>query len=73
MNAVITLDVHAMDVVKDLIDKKIIDETDFEWLSQLRYYWEDDVFVRIIYTTVVYSYEYIGNQSRLVITPLTDR
>lgn len=62
-----------MDVVKLLIEKKIINETDFEWLAQLRYYWEDDVFVRIIYTTVNYAYEYIGNCSRLVITPLTDR
>ncbi|XP_076648749.1 dynein heavy chain at 62B [Halictus rubicundus] len=73
LNALITIDVHAMDVVRSLIDKGITNETDFDWLSQLRYYWEDDVFVRIIYTTVSYAYEYIGNTSRLVITPLTDR
>lgn len=73
MNALITIDVHAMDVVKSLIKKKITNEADFEWLAQLRYYWEDDVFVRIIYTSVNYAYEYIGNCARLVITPLTDR
>lgn len=62
-----------MDVVKSLIEKQITDEIDFEWLAQLRYYWEDDVYVRIMYSTIKYAYEYIGNSSRLVITPLTDR
>ncbi|XP_046823509.1 dynein axonemal heavy chain 7-like [Vespa crabro] len=73
LNALITIDVHAMDIVKMLIDKRITDEKDFEWLAQLRYYWENDVFVRIIHATIAYAYEYLGNTSRLVITPLTDR
>ncbi|XP_043503405.1 dynein axonemal heavy chain 12-like [Polistes fuscatus] len=73
LNALITIDVHAMDIVKMLVDKQIMNEKDFEWLAQLRYYWEDDVFVRIIHATIPYAYEYIGNTSRLVITPLTDR
>ncbi|XP_024937311.1 dynein heavy chain 7, axonemal isoform X2 [Cephus cinctus] len=73
LNALITIDVHAQDVVKLLIDKNITHESDFEWLAQLRYYWEDDVLVRIINATVSYAYEYLGNCPRLVITPLTDR
>ncbi|KAM3963287.1 dynein heavy chain at 62B [Aphomia sociella] len=74
VKALIVIDVHAKDVIFELVGKNVTEVTDFQWLAQLRYYWEDErVYVKIINATVDYAYEYLGNSDRLVITPLTDR
>ena len=75
LDAMIVLDVHAKDVIlNDLVKNNVSDASEFNWLAQLRYYWEDNnVNVKIINAELSYNYEYLGNSSRLVITPLTDR
>jgi len=55
------------DVVQDLVDKQVESDSDFNWLAQLRYTWEDeDVYVRIVNSRVRYAYEYLGNTPRSV-------
>jgi dynein heavy chain len=76
LSALITLEVHSRDIVQDLINARITSPSDFEWMKQMRYYWDaetDSLTVRMTSTTFNYGYEYLGCSSRLVITPLTDR
>uniref|UniRef100_A0A8C2VBK0 Dynein axonemal heavy chain 17 n=1 Tax=Chinchilla lanigera TaxID=34839 RepID=A0A8C2VBK0_CHILA len=63
-----TIDVHARDVVESA--------QAFTWQSQLRHRWDEEkkhCFANICDAQIQYSYEYLGNTPRLVITPLTDR
>ena len=76
LGALITIDVHARDIISDLIAKEVTKSTDFEWVRQLRYFWDeeiDDCVARMSNSRYVYAYEYLGASMRLVITPLTDR
>uniref|UniRef100_A0A8D3BTI9 Dynein axonemal heavy chain 11 n=1 Tax=Scophthalmus maximus TaxID=52904 RepID=A0A8D3BTI9_SCOMX len=73
---VCTIDVHARDVVANLIAQKVTTGQAFAWLSQLRHRWDDETShckVNICDAQFQFSYEYLGNTNRLVITPLTDR
>lgn len=61
-------------MVEALAKLGIQNPNDFNWISQLRYYWEEEtIHVKMITTSIAYAYEYLGNTTRLVITPLTDR
>uniref|UniRef100_A0A3Q3ETL8 Dynein axonemal heavy chain 11 n=1 Tax=Labrus bergylta TaxID=56723 RepID=A0A3Q3ETL8_9LABR len=71
-----TIDVHARDIVASLIAQKVTTSQSFQWLSQLRHCWYEQQHhcsVNICDAHFLYSYEYLGNTPRLVITPLTDR
>ena len=74
----ITMDTHSRDVVEKLDVENVKKIDAFQWQSQLKFYWEkhgtyDDAIIRIADASFWYSYEYLGNGPRLVVTPLTDR
>lgn len=79
MGALIVIDVHAREVIRNMVKSRVETMSDFEWVKQLRYYWEkgeddeEDCYARQTNTKFRYGYEYLGNGPRLVITPLTDK
>ncbi|XP_051560675.1 dynein axonemal heavy chain 6 [Myxocyprinus asiaticus] len=76
ITALITIDVHARDIVSELVKEKVDSSDNFEWQRQLRYYWDvdlDNCVARMALSQYIYGYEYLGACPRLVITPLTDR
>ncbi|XP_069727356.1 dynein axonemal heavy chain 10 [Phaenicophaeus curvirostris] len=75
-NTVLIIDVHARDIIDTFVRDSILQAQEFEWESQLRFYWDrepDELIVRQCTGTFSYGYEYMGLNGRLVITPLTDR
>jgi dynein heavy chain len=75
LEALIVIEVHARDVISKLAETELKGIEDFQWISQLRYYinQETGCTVKMINSVLPYGYEYLGNSGRLVITPLTDR
>ncbi|XP_073944942.1 dynein heavy chain 3, axonemal isoform X2 [Choristoneura fumiferana] len=74
VEALIVIDVHGRSILEEMVEKNVRDITDFNWISQLRYYWRGEHPVcSMITTDVDYGFEYLGNIGRLVATPLTDR
>ena len=77
--AIITIEVHARDVIDKMIKEGTSSMSEFLWMSQLRFYWEkdtvsgDDCVIKQTQSQFNFGYEYQGNNGRLVITPLTDR
>ena len=72
----ITMDTHNRDIVDVLIKENVRKAEEMQWQSQLKFYWDvekKDCFIKVADALMWYKYEYLGNGSRLVITPLTDR
>eukprot|EP00929_Paragymnodinium_shiwhaense_P038462 TRINITY_DN20312_c0_g2_i4.p1 TRINITY_DN20312_c0_g2~~TRINITY_DN20312_c0_g2_i4.p1 ORF type:complete len:4213 (-),score=1296.02 TRINITY_DN20312_c0_g2_i4:279-12917(-) len=78
IGALVVIDVHAKDIIQEFGRNGVVSAASFEWISQLRYYWQMDdrgtenLWVNCVQTSFPYGYEYLGNSMRLVITPLTD-
>ena len=66
LEAVITIEVHARDVLVKLIEENVININDFDWISQLRYYWVDDKDLKVRAVNAEFSYGYVAHVWNLV-------
>ena len=76
LTALITIEVHARDVIEKMIKSECNQLNSFAWTSQLRFYIEkesEECIIRQNNSLLKYGYEYLGNSGRLVVTNLTDR
>lgn len=72
--ALLILLIQAQNILNRLIEKNADSVEDFDWMGQMRYYiTEDKITVKMLLAVLHYGYEYCGNKSRMVVTPLTDR
>lgn len=71
---------HQRDVTRTLLKNKIDNPKSFEWLCQMRFYFDpkqtevlQQLSIQMANAKFNYGFEYLGVQDKLVQTPLTDR
>lgn len=72
--------VHQRDTIRGLIAENVCSLSDFDWLRQMRFYFDysepqrsERLVVRMANASFVYGFEYLGVGEKLVQTPLTDQ
>lgn len=71
---------HQRDVTRSLMKHKVDNPKSFDWLSQMRFYFDpkqtdvlQQLSIQMANAKFNYGFEYLGVQDKLVQTPLTDR
>ena len=76
IEALLVISIHEREMTVQLSNRRITSTSDFNWLRQLKYCYDHEsqkLTISQLRAEYLYRNEYLGNSSRLVITPLTDR
>lgn len=74
LRTLLILHIQAQNILNRLIEMNVDSLENFEWMGQIRYYFDENkIEMKMLLSKVLYGFEYIGNKSRMVITPLNDR
>ena len=67
------ISVHLRNITEELIKQDDLSVESFLWNKQLRFYISDEkdqIYIEQTHSKISLSYEYLGNTTRLVMTPL---